>query len=256
MVVAGGNELSSIDIVAFPNSGRIEQQTMNGAGIVNVDMGSELMFSGIASNPGGVKTFSVEVSQNGSSLYSAKTENIPNASNKVNNPTRILGTNGSGGAGSQPMTVTNLSAPVEVSTTAAGFGTNTNSFKVTYVPVDPNQRGKDQQIKVTLHRQITSNLYTAEFPETPFSGKITGISNPGSAELIFLKKGQSPANCNAINNPAALVILAVGSQVFPADIDALFGPSHTLPVTFMACTNPAAGSSPLTVDVLVTFHVN
>jgi hypothetical protein len=257
MVVVNDNQRSSVTIDAFPSGGgNVEQQDMTMGGIVNVDIGTNLLFTGIASNPGGVKLFSIDVLQNGGTLYSAKIPNTPNSSNKVPNPVRILGTNGSGGAGNQSMIVNNLTSPVQVVTSASNFGSSSNSFSIIYAPVDPNQRGKDKQTKITLHRQIATNLYTGDFPSTPFSGTITGISNPGSMELIFLRKGQSASNCSNNNNPSAWVIIGVGNQANPPDLDALFGPSHALPVTFMACSNPAINNPPETIDVLVSYHVN
>jgi hypothetical protein len=257
LVSISGNQLPNITIGALPSvGGNIQQQNMNSGGIVNVDIGTNLSFTGNASNPGGVKNFSIEVTQGTSSLFTAVATNPPNAANKVHDPLIITGTNGSGGAGTQAMMVSNIISPVQVKTSASNFATGVNSFTIIYAPVDPNQRGKDFQTRVTLRKQLGTNLYTAEFPATPISGTITGLSNPGSAELILLKKGQSASNCSSNNNPSAWVIIGTGGQAFPNDLQALFGPTVSLPVTIMACSNPSAGSSPETIEVLVSYHIN
>ena len=257
LVNISGNQLPKITIGAFPSvGGNIQQQNMNSGGIVNVDIGTNLSFSGNASNPGGVRNFSIEVTQGTNSLYTAVATNMPNSANKVHDPLIIIGTNGSGGAGNQAMMVNNIISPVQVKTSASNFATGVNSFTIIYAPVDPNQRGKDFQTRVTLRKQLGTNLYTADFPANPISGTITGLSNPGSIELILLKKGQSASNCSTNNNPSAWVIIGTGGQAFPNDLQALFGPSLSLPVTITACSNPSAGSSPDTIEVLVSYHIN
>lgn len=247
-----------INIGAFPSGGgNVEIPNTGGPGIINVDIGTNLMFSGSATNSGGVHDFSIEVIQAASSLYTASASNTPNAGNQVHDPLHILGTNGTGGAGNQSMIVNNMIAPVQVKTSATGFGPGTNNnFTVTYVPVDPKQRGKDHNINITLKRDIGSNLYTAVFPVTPISGTIVAIGNPGASEVIFLRNGFPATNCANNLNPSAWLIISPGGQTFPADMNALFGPSLKLPVKIVACANPSNPSPPDHVEIRVTYHIN
>jgi hypothetical protein len=104
---------------------------------VNVTQGARVQFSGSAKNPGGVQQFSINVTQAGETLYHVTTTGAPDGSGQVPDVLSLLGTNGSGAPGSQPMVV-NLSTPVILVATATNFHAMSQSITVTYNPVSSN----------------------------------------------------------------------------------------------------------------------
>lgn len=142
---AGQDTAPNITINAFvvqqPSgySGDVEPGKAN-TGIttsVNVTQGARVQFSGSAKNPGGVQQFSINVTQAGETLYHVTTTGAPDGSGQVPDVLSLLGTNGSGAPGSQPMVV-NLSTPVILVATATNFHAMSQSITVTYNPVSSN----------------------------------------------------------------------------------------------------------------------
>jgi len=70
-----------------------------------VSMNADLVFTISAKNPGGVKTLSVKISQDGSVLYNINRSSTPDSQNKVLTALSLLGTDGAGGIGSNPLLV-------------------------------------------------------------------------------------------------------------------------------------------------------
>lgn len=101
---------------------------------VNVTERAKVQFSGSAKNPGGVQQFNVTVKQSGQTLYQASTMSVPDANGQVPDLLSLVGTNGAGGSGNQPMVVT-MSAPVIVTTTATNFHAMSQTITITYNPV-------------------------------------------------------------------------------------------------------------------------
>ena len=101
---------------------------------VNVTEGANVQLSGSAKNPGGVQQFSVTVKQSGQTLYQASISSVPDANGQVPDLLSLIGTNGAGGSGNQPMVVT-MSAPVILTTTATNFHAMSQTITITYNPV-------------------------------------------------------------------------------------------------------------------------
>lgn len=104
---------------------------------VNVTQGALVQFSGSAKNPGGVQQFSMSVTQAGETLYQVTTTSTPDASGHAPDLLSLVGTNGAGEPGSQPMVVT-LSTPVIVTATATNFHAMSQTITITYNPVSTN----------------------------------------------------------------------------------------------------------------------
>ena len=104
---------------------------------VNVTEGAKVQFSGSAKNPGGVQQFGVTVTQSGQILYQAAAMSTPDANGQVPDLLSLVGTNGAGGPGNQPMVVT-MSAPVIVTATATNFHAMSQTITITYNPVSSN----------------------------------------------------------------------------------------------------------------------
>jgi hypothetical protein len=96
------------------------------------------MVSGIATNSvGGVKSLSLKFTCPGGNVcQSAQVSATPDASNKVSTVLRILGGNGSGGAGNQPLLftigTTNAGIYLNLDATATNFNGMTSSIHVLY----------------------------------------------------------------------------------------------------------------------------
>lgn len=101
---------------------------------VNVTEGAKVQLSGSAKNPGGVQQFNVTVKQSGQTLYQASTTSVPDANGQVPDLLNLVGTNGAGGSGNEPMVVT-MSAPVILTTTATNFHAMSQTITITYNPV-------------------------------------------------------------------------------------------------------------------------
>lgn len=255
-VPISGNTPPEITVIAYPSgSGNIEEQNTSGPRITNVDIGTKLVFAVTSKNPGGVKDLSVDISTNNTVLFQAATSSTPDASNKVPDQLEILGTNGAGGPGNTDMSVPNMIAPVVVKTSSSDYNAHTRSFQVTYVAVDPKQRGKDQTTRITLQKPFGNNYYIGTFPVTPVSGTVTGLANNGAQPVLLLRKGQTPSDCST-TTPASWLILGQGNNLFPNDIKAVFGDPASLPATIYACANPGAGSSPDQIVLDLTYHLN
>lgn len=97
---------------------------------VNVTEGAHVQLSGSASNPGGVQTLHMTVQQGGEMLgdvtSTATSGQVPTVLN-------ILGSNGAGGTGSQPVVVV-LTKPVTVTVSATNFNAMNQKITVTYNP--------------------------------------------------------------------------------------------------------------------------
>jgi hypothetical protein len=107
---------------------------------VGVTQGAQVQFSGSAKNPGGVKTFGLTIVQGGTIRYQVTTSSTPDANGRVPDLLSIVGTNGAGASGSQPMVVV-MSSPVVVTATATNFNAMTQTITVTYNPVASNVTG-------------------------------------------------------------------------------------------------------------------
>jgi hypothetical protein len=104
---------------------------------VNITEGARVQFSGSAKNPGDVQQFHVTIQQAGNPLYDVTTTSTPDASGQVPDVLSIVGTNGAGGSGNQPIVVT-LSTPVIVTATATNFHAMSQTMTVTYNPAPSN----------------------------------------------------------------------------------------------------------------------
>jgi hypothetical protein len=104
---------------------------------VNVTEGARVQLSGSANNPGGVQSFHVTVKQSGETLADVTVAGAVGAGGQVPNLLSILGTNGAGGSGSQPIAVL-LSKPVIVTAIATNFNAMSQTITVTYNPVPVN----------------------------------------------------------------------------------------------------------------------
>jgi hypothetical protein len=104
---------------------------------VNVTEGAKVQFSGSAKNPGGVQRFDITVKQAGKALYQVTTAGTPDAGGEVPDLLSIVGTDGAGGPGNQPMVVS-LSAPAVVTAVATNFHSMSQTITITYNPVPSN----------------------------------------------------------------------------------------------------------------------
>jgi hypothetical protein len=120
-------------------SGDVEPGKENVSSTVsaNITEGAHVQWSGSATNPGGVQKFHVTLQQSGQVVADVTATAAPDASGRVPNLLSILGTNGAGGAGNQPI-VAVMSKPVIVSATATNFNAMSQTITVTYNPVPAN----------------------------------------------------------------------------------------------------------------------
>jgi hypothetical protein len=108
---------------------------------VLVLVGTELMISGSANNPaGGVQRFSITVAQDGHTLYTVQGVNTPDASGKVPDVLRILGSDGAGNPGSAvPLKFIMSEKQATTTATAVNFNGMTTTITITYLPQRPPQ---------------------------------------------------------------------------------------------------------------------
>jgi hypothetical protein len=104
---------------------------------VEITEGARVQFSGSANNPGGVKQFHVTAQQAGQTLADVTATGAPDAGGHVPNLLSILGSNGAGIPGSQPIVAT-MAKPVIVTLAATNFNAMTQTITVTYNPAAVN----------------------------------------------------------------------------------------------------------------------
>src|SRR5689334_13165958 len=81
----------TVTVTGTPSGGGdIETQNATATSTVNVDTGTNLLMTGAASNPGGVKSFAMTIGQGGQTLFQAATSSTPDASGLVPNRLSIL----------------------------------------------------------------------------------------------------------------------------------------------------------------------
>ncbi len=99
-----------------------------------VSINANLVFTIYAKNPGGVRTLSVTISQDGNILYNVNRSSTPDSQNKVLTTLSILGTDGAGGIGSNPLLVNmkTQQTEVKVEVTAINFNSQPSSYTITY----------------------------------------------------------------------------------------------------------------------------
>ena len=161
-------------------NGEVDQAKSTTSSTVYARPDTELLLSGNAVNPGGVKTFSFSVTQDGQLLYLVGTSAAPDANNKVPTILRIVGfdkanPNNSGG---EPIKI-KLSSPATVAATASNFYGQTTSIIVTYRPLGPisaNLSANPTQLFLSGKSTLTwstSNATTADITtlgNVPLSG--------------------------------------------------------------------------------------
>lgn len=132
------DQAPSITMVNFVVGGQgdVDKPKVSSSATVNVSENTKLMLSGIAENPGGVKSFSLKFTcwPGGTVCQTAATSATPDASNKVPNILRILGSDGKGGAGNQAITYTlnGQAQGILVDASSVNFNGMTNTIKVLY----------------------------------------------------------------------------------------------------------------------------
>lgn len=99
-----------------------------------VSLNANLAFTIYGKNPGGVKTLSVKISRNSSVLYNVSRSSSPDSQNKVVTMLSILGSDGAGHIGGNPLQVSMSSAQTEVKVdvTAENFNNQPSSYTITY----------------------------------------------------------------------------------------------------------------------------
>ena len=100
---------------------------------VNVTQGAHVQFSGSATNAGGVQQFHVKVQQNSQTLADVVVTGTKDANGQAPNLLSILGSNGAGGSGGQPI-VAIMSKPVIVTASATNFNGMNQTITITYNP--------------------------------------------------------------------------------------------------------------------------
>lgn len=125
----------TISVSAFPpgNNGDIEVEQVTSSNSVNVALGTDLIFSASARNPGGVRDLSLSIEQGGKILYSVKVADTPDSNNQVTTVLNIPGTNGAGGVGSKSL-ILRVTTPVQVTAEATTFNGVREIVLVTYQP--------------------------------------------------------------------------------------------------------------------------
>lgn len=119
------------------SNGEVNQNTSTTTSTVFARQNTELLFLTNARNDvGGVKTFSLTVSQNSTPLFHVQVTGTPDANNQVPTILHILGTDGAGGQGPNSIKVT-MSSPVILNATAENFNGQSTSITVRYVPLGP-----------------------------------------------------------------------------------------------------------------------
>jgi hypothetical protein len=234
--------------------GDIEKQAVTGPGVVNVDLGTRLLFTASAANPGGVKSFSLTIKQNGATVFTAATSLAPDANGNVSDGISILGVNGSGGAGPQAMNV-DMDTPVVVDATAENYNGQATTYQVTYAPIDSKLRKTSQQQTLTLHRVNPFGLfYTGTFPSVPASGDAVNLEYSGTLNYITVaRKGQTEVQCQ--NDPSPIVVYN-GSRLF--DLTQAYGAALVpLAIDVGVCVSPLfASTAPSSIDLKVDFTLH
>jgi hypothetical protein len=124
-----------IHLTSFPvgGSGEVDQENVSATATITVTQNTKVMVLGSATNPGGVKQFSLNVTQSGNTLYSVQTTGVADASGNVPDTLHIWGSDGAGGAGSKvAMTFVETGASASVLATAINFNGQTATTMLTY----------------------------------------------------------------------------------------------------------------------------
>jgi hypothetical protein len=135
--VPGSDQAPSIKIINFvPGAqGDVDKDNVSSDSTVYTSDPTKLMISAIATNlVGGVKSLSMKfICNTGNVCQSAQTSSTPDSNNKVTTVLRILGGNGSGGAGGQPFLFTIESGVwLNLDATATNFNGMTSTVHVLY----------------------------------------------------------------------------------------------------------------------------
>jgi len=120
------------------DSGQIEsgKENVKATTMVSVTKAAHLMFGGLAANPGGVRDFTLTLSQGARTLAQVKATNPLPTSGGVPNQINIVGSNGAGAPGGTPIELT-LNEAAVLSGVATNFNGMSSMISATYVPVDP-----------------------------------------------------------------------------------------------------------------------
>ncbi len=124
-----------VHLTSFPvgGSGEVDTENVSASAVVTVTQNTEIMVLGSATNPGGVKQFSLKVIQNGITLYSVQTTGVADSTGNVPDTLHILGSDGAGCAGgSVALTFIETGAPASVLAVATNFNGQTNTTTITY----------------------------------------------------------------------------------------------------------------------------
>lgn len=139
-VPAGGQDHAPvIKINSYPvgGTGDVDCETVDTSAPVTVTRGTEIMILGAATNPGGVKEFSLTVNQGTKTLYDVKATAVIGSDGKVPDLLSIPGSNGAGGVGNTPLDFTETGETVSVTSTATNFNNQTTTSTVDYrLPID------------------------------------------------------------------------------------------------------------------------
>ena len=134
------DQAPTITVVNFvPGStGEVDKPEVGASSTVYATIGTQLILSAHARNPaGGVKSFSLTITQGGVTLYQVATSSVPDANHKAPVRVSIVGGDGQGGAGSAVALLVSLSGPATLVAKAENFHGMATSITVTYLPLGP-----------------------------------------------------------------------------------------------------------------------
>lgn len=234
-----------------------QSSTATQAAVLNVDTGGHLMFTANASNPGGVKQVELVVKQGSTELHRGTITSSPDAAGKVPSTLALQGSNGAGGAGSTPIEVVDIRAPITVSVSASNYNGQTRQFDVSFMPIaadfrrgpspDPDHGAPpavvEREETVTLRLDVRENVLAADVPTTTGSGTTLSIwfdGGPLNAITILpadYKPGSPCQGTDLYKGQTGRVSLA-----------------FALPGQLRMCTRPGAGPMPESLQVHVRYR--
>jgi hypothetical protein len=145
-----------------------------------VTLGTYLLITADAINPGGVQKFRATITQGGSTLYTVETTGSYDANNKVPKSLSIIGSNGAGGIGSNPLLIhiSNMSSEVTVTATAVNFNGMPKTITAIYAPLGHVKADiSASSTSIDAGQQVILSYHT-EFAHYPIE-----ITNYGTASL-------------------------------------------------------------------------
>lgn len=151
----------------------------------HVTVGTDLLITVDASNPGGVRELSLSITQGAGVLYSVVRKATPDAQNKVPSSLSIAGSNGMGGIGGNPLRalIAGMNDAVHLQATAVNFNGQTTQTQMHYVPLGHVTASLTSDVGVIRPGGSALLTYRAQFAHAPLEITNFGTAGSGSGDL-------------------------------------------------------------------------